>query len=42
MKKRQMTLIALIGYVNDFNKLQRFKVSVKKPTIDFNALLTLR
>jgi len=31
-------LIAFIGYVNDLNKLQQFKVSVKNPTIDFNAL----
>jgi hypothetical protein len=31
-------LIAFIGYVNDLNKLQQFKVSVKKPTIDFNTL----
>jgi len=32
MKERQMTdvLIAFIGYVNDFNKLQQFKVSVQK------------
>jgi len=32
-------LIAFIGYVNDLNKLQQFKVSVQDPTIDFNALL---
>ena len=32
-------LIAFIGYVNDLNKLQQFKVSVQKiPPIDFNAL----
>jgi hypothetical protein len=31
-------LIAFIGYVSDLNKLQQFKVSVKNPTIDFNAL----
>jgi len=31
-------LIAFIGYVNDLNKLQQFKVSVQNPTIDFNAL----
>ena len=31
-------LIAFIGYVNDINKLQQFKVSVHNPTIDFNAL----
>jgi len=31
-------LIAFIGYVNDLNKLQQFKVSVQKnPTIDFNG-----
>jgi hypothetical protein len=30
-------LIAFIGYVNDLNKLQKFKV-LKNPTIDFNAL----
>jgi hypothetical protein len=32
-------LIAFIGCVNDLNKLQQFKVSVKNPTIDLNALL---
>ena len=31
-------LIAFIGYVNDLNKLQQFKVTVKNPTIDFKAL----
>ena len=31
-------LIAFIGYVNDLNKLQQFKLSVQNPTIDFNAL----
>jgi hypothetical protein len=31
-------LIAFIGYVNNLNKLQQFKISVKNPTIDFNAL----
>ena len=31
-------LIAFIGYVNDLNKLQQFRVSVKNPSIDFNAL----
>jgi hypothetical protein len=30
-------LIAFIGYVNDLNKLQQFKVSVQNPTIDFKA-----
>ena len=30
MKERQMTLIPFIGYVNDFNKFQQFKVSVQK------------
>jgi hypothetical protein len=30
--------IEFIGYVNDLNKFQQFKVSVKNPTIDFNAL----
>jgi len=37
--KTNDVLIALIGYVNDLNKLQQFKVSVQNPTIDFNALL---
>ena len=31
-------LIAFIGYVNDLNILQQFKVSVQNPTTDFNAL----
>jgi len=31
-------LIAFIVYLNDLNKLQRFKVSVQNPTIEFNAL----
>jgi hypothetical protein len=31
MKERQLTLvIAFIGYVNDLNTLQQFKVSVQK------------
>jgi len=30
-------LVAFIGYINDLNKLQHFKVSVKNPT-DLNAL----
>ena len=30
MKERRMTYFAFIGYVNDFNKLQHFKVSVQK------------
>ena len=33
-------LIAFIGYVNDLNKLQQFKVSVQNPTIDFSALFS--
>jgi hypothetical protein len=31
-------LIAFIGYVNDSNKLQQFKVGVQNPTTYFNAL----
>jgi hypothetical protein len=31
-------LIEFIGYVNDLNKFQQFKVSVQNPTIDFNTL----
>jgi hypothetical protein len=37
--KANDVLIAFIGYVNDLNKLQQFKVSVQIPTIDFKALL---
>ena len=29
MEERQMTLIVIIGYVNDLNKLQQFYVSVQ-------------
>ena len=36
--KTNDVLIAFIGYVNDLNKLQQFKVSIQNPTIDFNAL----
>ena len=36
--KANDVLIAFIGYVNDRNKLQQFKVMLKNPTIDFNAL----
>jgi hypothetical protein len=31
-------LIAFIGYVNNLNKLQQFKVSVQKSHHNFNAL----
>ena len=37
--KTNDVLIAFIGYVNDLNKLQQFKMSVQNPTIDFSALL---
>ena len=36
--KTNDVLIAFIGYVNDLNKLQQFKLSVQNPTIDFKAL----
>jgi hypothetical protein len=35
--KTDALLIAFIGYVNDSNKLQKFKVSVQKSTMDLSA-----
>jgi uncharacterized protein YegL len=44
-EKTNDLLVAFIGYVNDLNKLQQFKVSVKKilpsTSMHFSRLLTI-